>query len=750
MSDKIFLIFNFTCLLAFVFSTSAGATAANAEGFHYFNAPGDIVLTDRFSEMESGIFRSNDQWKNFRQSSSGAKIDSNPNILLNLTEKALSLNGSDSSDLFWLFAKSLQGPTCITLNLAFIADTAFPLTSFQLADNQGIDFLSLSIIPEKGGNVGVDPILRVNNGDKIPLQRFRPSKSAAFSKRDFNVWFSTIRIIIDPKANLAFLDQNLSAGLKESQKQHMRSYSFTHSSNEISGLHITAAKSKGEGRLYLFNLRIESGLKSKENLDELIFARRKKMDRARNHPSLSTNNILSATLNKSLIWETNPVAHTPNVKVLDYLKIIPHLRKLGINWIYFLPLWESSISPVGGCIGYPISDGYTFNPVFGTPDDFKKLVSELHHNNIKVMVDFCLHSASWSSPLLRDHPEWFIKIPGSYFYDGYESEKRVRFIYMYRLDFSWAEVQSFTTKVISHWVKEYNLDGVRLDLGQAMFTSKTLPIAYRIKWGSEFSAFDVLERIKESLLLINPDIIVLTESANRGMTLHGADIEYSGFWRLRKNLKMVSRGEMSFREITEVVRQKIPKEFPHTQVFLWGLETHDYEPADIKNDSNLKGGFGEQATKIYMSLISTLPGPIILFGGQELGNRFAFKEAIVGDGVPALTQREQRFLDFYESLFRLRKDLHLFEGHPTEIEDAHPSSPDVAAFFRNTSAGHFLVVINSSSEAQKVTFGVRSNLLGFAKQSWTISTGLTHKKILDLKSGIEVPAYEGIIIRLEE
>ena len=66
------------------------------------------------------------------------------------------------------------------------------------------------------------------------------------------------------------------------------------------------------------------------------------------------------------------------LKVLDW---IPHMKKLGINAIYFSPVFESDTH------GYNTRDYGLIDTRLGTNDDFKKVVDSLHKEDIKVVLD---------------------------------------------------------------------------------------------------------------------------------------------------------------------------------------------------------------------------------------------------------------------------------------------------------------------------------------------------------------------------
>ncbi len=75
---------------------------------------------------------------------------------------------------------------------------------------------------------------------------------------------------------------------------------------------------------------------------------------------------------------------------LDYLK------DLGIDCIWLLPIYPSPLKDGG----YDISDYYDVHPDFGTLDDLKALIGEVHQRNMRIILDLVVNHTS-------DACEWF-------------------------------------------------------------------------------------------------------------------------------------------------------------------------------------------------------------------------------------------------------------------------------------------------------------------------------------------------------
>lgn len=80
---------------------------------------------------------------------------------------------------------------------------------------------------------------------------------------------------------------------------------------------------------------------------------------------------------------------------LDYLNDGTE-KSLGINTIWLSPIYPSPMAD----FGYDVSDYRGIDPIFGTLDDFKTLLSECHKRGIKLLMDFIPNHTS------SEH-EWF-------------------------------------------------------------------------------------------------------------------------------------------------------------------------------------------------------------------------------------------------------------------------------------------------------------------------------------------------------
>lgn len=77
---------------------------------------------------------------------------------------------------------------------------------------------------------------------------------------------------------------------------------------------------------------------------------------------------------------------------------LEHLADLGVDGLWISPFFKSPMKD----FGYDISDYRDVSPLFGTIDDFDKLLAKAHDLGIKIIIDIILSHTS------KEHP-WFIE-----------------------------------------------------------------------------------------------------------------------------------------------------------------------------------------------------------------------------------------------------------------------------------------------------------------------------------------------------
>ena len=152
---------------------------------------------------------------------------------------------------------------------------------------------------------------------------------------------------------------------------------------------------------------------------------------------------------------------------------LDYLEELGITGIYLTPIFESVSTHK-----YDTTDYMKIDPHFGDENVFKTLVSNAHEKGIRIMLDGVFnHSGAKFAPwldVLEKGPdskyfEWFMvnKWP----FDNNNRDTRDGRFYSFafaenmpKLNTNNPEVIDYLISVCEYWVKNYDIDGLRLDV----------------------------------------------------------------------------------------------------------------------------------------------------------------------------------------------------------------------------------------------------------------------------------------------
>src|ERR1019366_4667788 len=89
------------------------------------------------------------------------------------------------------------------------------------------------------------------------------------------------------------------------------------------------------------------------------------------------------------IYEVNIRQYTPEGTFAAFAKHLPRLKDMGVEILWLMPVTPISKEVMQGTLGsYYACSSYTdINHEYGSLDDFKSLIDEIHSLGMKVIID---------------------------------------------------------------------------------------------------------------------------------------------------------------------------------------------------------------------------------------------------------------------------------------------------------------------------------------------------------------------------
>ncbi|MDX9691770.1 MAG: glycoside hydrolase family 13 protein [Acholeplasmataceae bacterium] len=432
-----------------------------------------------------------------------------------------------------------------------------------------------------------------------------------------------------------------------------------------------------------------------------------------------------------LKWGNLPV-HNNEIYGGDLLGVIEkldYLHDLGVTGIYFTPLFEAPTAHK-----YDTKDYFKIDPQFGTNDDFKLLVQKAHEKGIKVMLDGVFNHSGYDHPFFQDvikngelspYKDCFFidKFPVINFpltssgkpthYYGIELNlKTFAFTpHMPKWNTSNPIAEKHLLDCITYWIKEYDIDGWRLDVSNEI-------------------SHDFLRQIKKVSRLAKKDTFILGENWDSSIPwLHGDQLDSVMNYELSHPLWKFLEHKIDLSTFKNMVIQYLattPKNVMENMFNLVGSHDTIRIKRRLKDDARRM-----KLSYLFMFLSAGAPN---IYYGDEIG--------MTGEHDPDnrrcmlwdKSEMDLDFLSFTKKLISLRKT------HPSFTDyDYHFIDSNILAFTKKKDHDEILVFINNGDTQ---TIDVSSSLKGNY-------IDLIHDKKVVLHDKIELKEYEFLLLQRE-
>ncbi len=362
----------------------------------------------------------------------------------------------------------------------------------------------------------------------------------------------------------------------------------------------------------------------------------------------------------------------------DYKTIrdtLSYFKRLGINAIELMPVNEFQGN---NSWGYNTSFYFAPDKYYGPKNSLKELIDSCHSNGIAVIMDLVVNHSYEQSPMVRMYWDNFNNrpAPDNPWFNPIAPHAAITFGYDFNHEA--AATKYFMDRVTDFWLKEYKIDGFRLDftkgLTQKVSTTDAQLSAY------DLSRVNILKRINDSVQSTTPGAYVILEHlcdnteekdlAAMGMMLWG---------NLNHTFNEATMGyntgnNSNFDWATHTARGYAQ---PHLVSY---MESHDEERLMYKNikygntgpSQNVKDTITAwKRNQLAAAFYLAIPGPRMIWQFGEVGydysrcylstngeggdcNRKLDPKPIRWD-YQQQPQRKQLY-DFYAAIIKLRKD----------------------------------------------------------------------------------------------
>jgi alpha-glucosidase len=359
---------------------------------------------------------------------------------------------------------------------------------------------------------------------------------------------------------------------------------------------------------------------------------------------------------------------------------LDHLVELGVDALWLSPIYPSPMAD----FGYDVSDYTAVDPVFGTLDDFDRLLDQAHDRGLRLLMDLVPCHTSIEHPWFREHPDWYIwaEEPNNWVaaFGGSAwtwHEERQRFylhsFYPEQPDLDWRnlDVVQAMQGVIRFWL-DRGVDGFRLDAIDRLLKDRELrddPPA------SERPVLPMSEA-EGALALTNsrnaPDIAdalaAIREAAGDALLVGEVYLPSAKWQPYLDHLDAVFAFELfharwEAAELRRVIEASLAVRGPNDTGAAWVLSNHDF--------GRLATRFGHENERGAAELLLTLPGIAFLYQGDEIG---------LGEGPVAHPPRDRAGRDRYRHPMQ-------WDGSPKAgFTDGHPWLPPVDPAERNVAS----------------------------------------------------------------
>lgn len=336
--------------------------------------------------------------------------------------------------------------------------------------------------------------------------------------------------------------------------------------------------------------------------------------------------------------------------------LIEYVRMLGFTHVEFLPLAEHPYEPSWG---YQICAFYAPTSRLGTPDDLRYLIDRLHRAGIGVIMDWVpAHFPKDAWGLYEFDGQALYEFQG---HDRWESHSwGTRFF-----DLGREEIQCFLVSNALYWLREFHIDGLRVDAVAAMLyrdydkrAGEWTPNSYGGRESLEGIAF--LRKLNETVEREFPDVLMIAEESTAfpGVTAPVSDggLGFSLKWNMgfSNDLFAYLGKDPIFRRYHHTALS-FPMMYAYSERYVLPISHDEVVYGKGSLYTKASGTHEDKLNTLRTTLLfyATFPGKKMIFMGTEFGQRKEWDHRFGIDFHLLAEEAHRDLLHYTSALFNL-------------------------------------------------------------------------------------------------